>query len=290
MKRIHGAIALALMFVCVACNLGTVIKYEMLFLIKAENTQDRDEAIEVIKQRLVLLGADKEAIGHVDADHISIVEIRGDSIPLQEMEKMLSFSARDSYLVPVEEAGLLQFMRLDSLLSSIIIREGGLNLVSAADTAIVNQKFKAYAAATGRAEDDLLWTESPNARIEKSVGTYYEVYLGKQEASKVPLTVQTVEDASITVDGSGRLAISIHLHEAWINDWAKMTREQIGGKVAIVFDGKVLSAPTVMSEIKEGELMISGYFEIAELERIRVSISSPPLPAGTSVQAKVGYH
>ena len=289
MKKIHIVFVLAVLMVSQACGLGSWTKYKIAFVIDAKDAEDRTKAIEVIRERLVLLGADKDELSYVDDSHISLVEIAGDGIPPQEIEMILSYSGRESFLVPVDDEGMLKFILPDSLLSAIIVREGGLYLAKAEDTATINKKFRAYATATGQSAKRLLWTEKPNQFIEESVGAYHEVYLADRATSKIPLSAQSVAEAYITADGSGRLAIGIRLHEAWVDDWAAMTRNQVGKKVAIVFDGKVLSAPKVVSEITGGNLIISGEFKRAELERIRVAVSSAPLPAGTTLQVKVGY-
>ena len=59
--------------------------------------------------------------------------------------------------------------------------------------------------------------------------------------------------------------LNIELHKQYVEQWAKMTRENIGKTLAIILDGKVLSFPMVHSEIIVGKLMISGTFANDEI-------------------------
>lgn len=58
---------------------------------------------------------------------------------------------------------------------------------------------------------------------------------------------------------------------------AKITRENIGRRLAIVVDEKVISAPMIQSQIPEGKVVIAGQFTKAEAEAIAAAIqpSSP---------------
>jgi len=48
-----------------------------------------------------------------------------------------------------------------------------------------------------------------------------------------------------------------------------MTRENIGKNIAIVIDGKVVAAPVVQAEIKEGKCMISGNFSKGDASKMK---------------------
>jgi preprotein translocase subunit SecD len=63
---------------------------------------------------------------------------------------------------------------------------------------------------------------------------------------------------------SGAPIVNVRLNEAGTRRFATATRTSIGQRLAIVLDGHVLTAPTVMSPIEEGEIQISGHFTAAE--------------------------
>lgn len=70
----------------------------------------------------------------------------------------------------------------------------------------------------------------------------------------------------ITFDKSGELV------------WQNITKRNIGKSIAIVLDKKVLQAPIVRSEIKEGKCIITGNFSQEEIRRINSLINNDELP------------
>lgn len=65
-------------------------------------------------------------------------------------------------------------------------------------------------------------------------------------------------------DDAGRPIIDIQLGRAGTAQFAKVSRENIGKKIAVIASGRLLSAPVVTSEISGGRLSISGNFTAAE--------------------------
>ena len=60
---------------------------------------------------------------------------------------------------------------------------------------------------------------------------------------------------------------------------AEATRENAGRVMAIVLDGKVISAPVIRSEITSGEIEITGRFTKTEEGYMAAIIGSGILPA-----------
>jgi preprotein translocase subunit SecD len=52
--------------------------------------------------------------------------------------------------------------------------------------------------------------------------------------------------------------VQFSFNEKGIKKFADVTRANIGKRLAILFDGKVLSAPTVREAIMNGEAQVSG--------------------------------
>lgn len=85
---------------------------------------------------------------------------------------------------------------------------------------------------------------------------------------------------------NGSPEIAITFTPAAAKRFATITRDNIERRLAIVFDGKVLSAPTIMEETKSGQAMISGLFTEAEANAIaevltaqRANAPKPGTPA-----------
>jgi preprotein translocase subunit SecD len=60
--------------------------------------------------------------------------------------------------------------------------------------------------------------------------------------------------------------------------FAAMTRENIGNSIAIVVDGKLLSAPTINEPILGGAVQISGSFTQESAEQLAIALRSGALP------------
>jgi hypothetical protein len=67
----------------------------------------------------------------------------------------------------------------------------------------------------------------------------------------------------------GNYDLIITFTDAGAVKWARMTRENVGKSIAIVVDGKVVAAPRVMMEIKQGKCRISGDFDKEEAGHIK---------------------
>ena len=61
--------------------------------------------------------------------------------------------------------------------------------------------------------------------------------------------------------------------------FARLTRDNIGKRVAIVLDGKILSAPVIRSEIPGGRGIDNRPFHVAEASRMALLLRSGALPA-----------
>lgn len=72
--------------------------------------------------------------------------------------------------------------------------------------------------------------------------------------------------------------------------WARITRENVGKRIAIVLDNYVLSSPNVNSEISGGRSQITGNFSIEEAKDMANKLKSGKLPAPARIvqEAVVG--
>ena len=72
--------------------------------------------------------------------------------------------------------------------------------------------------------------------------------------------------------------VELELNAKGANKFAKATEENLGKQIAIVYDGNVISAPTVQAVITEGNAQISGQSSMEEAERLASIIRVGALP------------
>jgi preprotein translocase subunit SecD len=103
----------------------------------------------------------------------------------------------------------------------------------------------------------------------------------KLHVQKAALLDQTsLKEAFAAVQGpDGEVAITIVFTPAGTEKFAQVTRDNIGERLAIVIDGKLLSAPNIMEAITGGVAKITGKFTLKEaddlVKKITDSITKP---------------
>ena len=105
-------------------------------------------------------------------------------------------------------------------------------------------------------------------------------YIATTKSSK--LKGESIEDASVSYDEFNRPYVSFSLNKAGSAVFSKLTKENIGNKIAIILDGKVKSAPVVQSQIF-GSGSISGTFSFEEANDLAIILKSGSLPIPISI-------
>ena len=114
--------------------------------------------------------------------------------------------------------------------------------------------------------------------------------------NKVLLDQSALKSAKAVRDNLGQFQIVINLTESGQKQFAEVTRENIGKRLAIVIDGQLYSAPMINAEISGGVAVISGGFSEQEARELAAKIMeslkndeanhravpSPPLPPASS--------
>lgn len=72
------------------------------------------------------------------------------------------------------------------------------------------------------------------------------------------LNLDDIKTAAETRDESGRTAIAIQFTAAGADKMRRFSSEHIGSKAAIVFEGKVMNAPVIRSEISSNAMISTG--------------------------------
>jgi len=101
---------------------------------------------------------------------------------------------------------------------------------------------------------------------------------GQQERLSVEKTVlidQTgVKSATVRKDPLGQPQIEVSFTEGGKKRLAEVTRDSLGKRLAIVINGKLYSAPKILSEISGGMAMISGNFTESEAKDLAGKINA----------------
>lgn len=90
---------------------------------------------------------------------------------------------------------------------------------------------------------------------------------------------ESLEDARQTYDESGAPAVSFSFKSMGAKKFANATRENVGRRLAIVLDGKVISAPAINTPITGGKGIITGNFTVQSANDLALLLRSGALPA-----------
>ncbi len=97
------------------------------------------------------------------------------------------------------------------------------------------------------------------------------------------LTGEVINDARQTYDQSGQPAVDMSMNAEGSRKWAKITRDNINRRIAIVLDNYVYSAPNVNVEITGGKSIIEGNFTMEEAKDLANILKAGSLPAPTRI-------
>ncbi|MCW5911934.1 MAG: protein translocase subunit SecDF [Cyclobacteriaceae bacterium] len=131
------------------------------------------------------------------------------------------------------------------------------------------------------------WDVKPDPKITPGVDDIQLNFVNLGRAGKPLLTGEVINDARQDFDEHGRYAVSMNMNTTGAKTWAKVTREaaakQPQGRIAIVLDNYVYTAPTVNGEIPNGNSQIAGSFELEEAKDLANVLKAGSLPAPTRI-------
>lgn len=138
------------------------------------------------------------------------------------------------------------------------------------------------------------WDVKPDPKITPGVEDIQLNFVNLGRAGKPLLTGEVINDARLDYDQFARPAVSMTMNAAGARSWAKITAaaasKQPQGRIAIVLDNYVYTAPNVQGEIPNGNSQISGSFELEEAKDLANVLKAGSLPAPTRIveEAVVG--
>ena len=102
----------------------------------------------------------------------------------------------------------------------------------------------------------------------------------------VTLSGESITDARVDFDTQGfnQPYISLSFNSEGAKEFYKITKENVGRRLATILDGQVLLAPNINEPIPGGNAQISGQFSFDEASIIALSLRSGALPAPMHVE------
>lgn len=156
----------------------------------------------------------------------------------------------------------------------------------------------------------ILKREDVRAMIPRTIGWFWDVkpepditpgkddlrlnFINLGRSGKPLLSGEVINDARLDYDQFARPAVSMTMNAAGSRVWAKVTATAAAkspqGRIAIVLDNYVYTAPTVQGEIPNGNSQITGSFELEEAKDLANVLKAGSLPAPTRIveEAYVG--
>ncbi len=231
--------------------------------LETETEEDQD-ANEDITSLLSSEGdvADSSSLGSSNTDSTAIVEDASmDSLVNTKLSALFSLLAQNQQF-----SGLLYDVKDTAKINRIFERKDVQALIPS------NVKF--------------LWDVKPKEKGDDlTTPDLLELYPIKTNRSgKASLTGEAISNAQETINERAEPEVTMQMNSAGSRTWAKMTRDNINNRIAIVLDNYVFSAPYVRGEIPNGSSSISGGFEsIDEAEDLANILKAGSLPAPTTI-------
>lgn len=134
------------------------------------------------------------------------------------------------------------------------------------DTAAINAIIEKYGKDILPADLKLMWTQKPEN------GFFQLIALKTNVAGEPAMTGESITKANVTRNKQNGFvlysAISITLDNEGTIQFSRLTAENVGRPIAIVYKDKVLSYPMVQCQIEGGRVEITGNFSEQELNAL----------------------
>ncbi|GHN01455.1 protein translocase subunit SecDF [Cytophagales bacterium WSM2-2] len=206
------------------------------------------------------------------------------------LEKQLSKSGNDSTKNSLDSLRAATSSPLFALST-----QQGAFMYATKDTAIINAIFK---------RDDvralmprtigLFWDVKSDPDVTKGIEDLRLNFVNLGRSGKPLLTGDVINDARPDFDQFARPSVTMTMNISGAQKWAKITAaaaaKQPQGRIAIVLDNYVYTAPSVNGEIPNGNSQIMGNFTTEEAKDLALVLKAGSLPAPTRIveQAIVG--
>jgi SecD/SecF fusion protein len=131
------------------------------------------------------------------------------------------------------------------------------------------------------------WDVKPQDEVTPGTDDLFLNFVNLGRSGKPLLSGEVITDARADFDQYARNAVSMSMSPTGARTWAKMTAaaaaKQPRGRIAIVLDNYVYTAPSVQGEIPNGNSQITGSFETEEAKDLANVLKAGSLPAPTRI-------
>lgn len=157
------------------------------------------------------------------------------------------------------------------------------------DTAAINTALKKESVKSILRSKNIgwFWDVKPQQEVTPGVDDLFLNFVNLGRTGKPLLSGEVITDARADFDQYARNAVSMNMSATGARIWAKMTAaaaaKQPRGRIAIVLDNYVYTAPYVQGEIPNGNSQITGSFETEEAKDLANVLKAGSLPAPTRI-------
>ena len=210
----------------------------------AVSAEDMEASRAIIENRVNALGASEATVALQGTDQI-LVQIPG----LTDAEQALD---------TIGKTGKLEFARLDSFTDETVREQ------------IDSGQYMQQQTVTD-AEGNQFPTGDVEYTMEVESGTYTPIVTGDQ--------IESVQVGRAS-EGSTDYSVNVRLNSEGAAAFAQATSELAAdhGKIVILLDGVVQSAPAVQNEIPNGDVAITGGYSLEEAQQFQTVLQSGSLP------------
>jgi SecD/SecF fusion protein len=131
------------------------------------------------------------------------------------------------------------------------------------------------------------WDVKPQPEVTPGTDDLFLNFVNLGRTGKPLLSGEVITDARADFDQYARNAVSMNMSSTGARIWAKMTAAAAAknprGRIAIVLDNYVYTAPSVQGEIPNGNSQITGSFETEEAKDLANVLKAGSLPAPTRI-------
>lgn len=208
-----------------------------------------------------------------NADTSKVDDVSGAMNSLKEViERRVNIFGVSEPLIQIESAGIVSGNKVERL----IVELPGVSDIDKAIALIGQTPTLEFRLANPNASEII--KTNPDAKLD-------ELF------SSTGITGRYLSRAQVTFDPNTRVpTVGLTFNSEGRDLFAKVTKEHKGEILAIVLDGKVISAPTIQSEITDGKAVITGNFTAEEAKTLvrNLNYGALPVPITLSSSQTIG--
>jgi len=210
--------------------------------------ENMEKSRSIIENRVNALGAAETSVSVQGTNQI-LVQIPG----MSDAEEALRI---------IGQTGKLEFARLDSFTDQNVVQQ------------IESGNYGTEGTVTDEYGNTLPSGKTQHLKVEE--GTYTDIVTGEN------IELVTVDRASET---STDYAVNLRLDSAGAEAFYQASKDLLPthGKIVIILDGEVQSAPAIQGEIPNGQVQITGNYTQTEAQHLQTILESGSLPVSFSV-------